>query len=382
MSDPWHGSKQAKQSVLIVQPYVPRYREVFFVSLIEMLGAEGVSCRVAAASPSGTQLARGDAVSADWIVNYSQRNVRIRGRSLGLGGARRLWKNDDAVIVGHLGSSLDTYSALYDASRNGLRVGLWGHIKPYVSAGHPLDLALERWQLGRCDRVFAYTPGGRDYAVAAGVDAHKVTTVMNATDTSQLLGARNALTSAHVESFMSKHQLKSGRTLGYIGGLDSSKRIAFLVATLDRLWATDPDLKIVVGGQGSDESLLDEARRRGQVVMLGYATVDDQALIARASSALLMPGRIGLVAVDALVLGIPILTTDWPYHAPEHEYLVESVTRFTAANDVDSFASLVRRFLAQSASGSTRRGPEWNFPTMDAMVENFGSGILQMLAHE
>jgi hypothetical protein len=34
-----------------------------------------------------------------------------------------------------------------------------------------------------------------------------------------------------------------------------------------------------------------------------------------------MPGRVGLVAIDALALGLPVHTTDFGFHAPEIEFL-------------------------------------------------------------
>ncbi|MCO4253144.1 glycosyltransferase [Pseudarthrobacter raffinosi] len=372
-----------RKSILIVQPYVPTYRKAFFSQLIEQLAMRGIRCRIAAASPQPGQLERGDAVEADWIISYSPRQLRVMDKTIGLGGARRLWAQEDGVIVGHLGSSLDSCRAILDAKRNRLRVGLWGHIKSYVNDGNPLDLAIENWQLRNSDHVFAYTPGGRDHAISKGVDEWRVTTVMNATDTSSLVLARDLVSTQEVGSFMEAHNLKTGRTLGYIGGLDSSKRIDFLAATLDRLWLSDPDIRVVIGGRGSDAHLLDAARSRGQVAMLGYVSADEQALIARAASALVMPGRIGLVAVDALVLGIPILTTDWPYHAPEYEYLADSKSRFTSSDDVESYASLIRRFLSYEIDSQGSLGPGlWSFPTIDAMVENFQSGILRMLAPE
>lgn len=113
--------------------------------------------------------------------------------------------------------------------------------------------------------------------------------------------------------------------------------------------------------------------------MLGYADSVGQALIARASSALLMPGRIGLVAVDALVLGIPIITTDWKYHAPEAEFLVEGESCFTAIDDVDSYVSLVRTFLQERSWVEDGNHPSWRYPTIDGMVRNFSSGVLKML---
>jgi hypothetical protein len=36
---------------------------------------------------------------------------------------------------------------------------------------------------------------------------------------------------------------------------------------------------------------------------------------------MLMPGRVGLVAVDCLALGLPMITTTFDRHAPEAEYL-------------------------------------------------------------
>ena len=372
----------SRQSVLIVQPYVPKYREAFFSSLVHLLNKEGIDCRVAAASPMQAQAERGDAVEAEWIVPYTPRQLHVAGRTVGLGGARPLWHQDDAVIVGHLGSSLDTYLAIYDAARSRIKVGVWGHIKSYVNDGNPVDLALERWQLRRSNHVFAYTPRGRDYALVAGVAPSRITTVMNTTDTSLLETARNSVSASQEQAFITAHNLTRGRTLGYIGGLDSSKRLEFLAAALDRIWQSDPDVKLIVGGRGSDAHHLDAARSRGQAVMIGYASVEDQVLIGNVASGLLMPGRIGLIAVDALVLGIPILTTNWPYHAPEHEYLRESVSRFTSADDVSSYASLIHEFLAAKPRAPGPRGAaQRKFPTLDAMVENFASGTRRLLGH-
>ena len=44
-------------------------------------------------------------------------------------------------------------------------------------------------------------------------------------------------------------------------------------------------------------------------------------MLGRVASYMVIPGRVGLVAVDALALGLPVVTTDFPHHAPEVEYL-------------------------------------------------------------
>lgn len=305
----------------------------------------------------------------------------MAGRTIGLGGARQLWSQEDGVVVGHLGSSIDTYLAILDARRHQTRVGLWGHIKSYVHDGHPLDLALEKWQLRRSNHVFAYSPGGRDYAVAAGVPREHITTVMNTTDTTLLAQERRSLSQTDVQDYLSAHGLKPGRTLAYIGGLDASKRIAFMAHTLELLWLSDPDIKVLVGGAGSQSDLLKTAVSRGQVLMKGYVDPPEQAVMAAAAEALIMPGRIGLAAVDALVLGIPILTTSWRYHAPESEFLTEGESRFTSEDDPYSYARMIRNFLRNKNGLVFGHKADWNYPTIDSMVDNFHDGVVKMLFH-
>ncbi|WP_146033063.1 glycosyltransferase [Arthrobacter sp. AFG20] len=368
------------RNLVIVQPYVPKYRLSFFSRLIGELEHSNIRCRIAAAMPSGHQANRMDAASADWLIPIRHRLLHLGHRTVTLGGAAESWAGADGVIVGHLGSSFDTYRAIVDARwHRNFRVGLWGHIKSYVSDSNPVDAMLERWQLRQADHVFAYSSGGSAYAATAGVSPKRLTTVMNTVDTRSLAWARESLREAEVSNFMSRHGLRRGRTLGFIGGLDESKRISFLAATLDQLWTTDPDIRLVVGGSGAQSNLLDASVSRGQTIRLGYAGPADQALIGRSASALIMPGRIGLIAVDALVLKIPILTTNWRYHSAESEYLVEGVSRFTSENDVESFATLVHGFMRhKSMTTPDQSCQSWKYPTIDDMVANFSTGVLRM----
>lgn len=362
--------------LVIVQPYVPTYRVAFFEQLIAALAAHGIDCKIAASTPDTAQSQRGDAASPGWVIPISQRRITLFGRSVGIGGARKAWKGADAVIVGLVGSSLDTYRALLEAKALNMKVGVWGHVKPYVNAGNPIDLALERWQLRKADHVFAYTPGGTEYARQTVVDSYKVTTVMNAVDTRSLADAAARVTDTEAKAFAAKHNVDPARTLAFIGGLDSSKRIDFLAEAMDAMWLDDPRVKVLIGGLGNESHILERAAARGQAIMLGYVDASQQALIARNSAALVMPGRIGLVAVDALVLGLPVLTTSWPFHAPEHEYLVEGQTKISSANNVTSFVNTVLGFLADANEKPSQSQP---YPTLEKMVANFTAGVLKML---
>ncbi|MET4899389.1 glycosyltransferase [Paenarthrobacter sp. CC6] len=366
----------ATYKLLIVQPYVPTYRLAFFEKLIDSLELHGIDCRVAASEPDSEQSKRGDATNPSWVIPVQQKRLRIGNRSINLGGSRKAWKSADAVIVGLVGSSLDTYLALLDSKTRSLKVGLWGHVKPYVSPGNSLDLWLEKWQMRLADEVFAYTTGGHDFAAVHGIEVGKITTVMNAVDTSALQDAVSSTSEEEVTAFRLLHNIDPDKTLAFVGGLDSSKRIEFLAASLDNIWAEDPSLKVLIGGRGPDLHHLSAAVARGQAIELGYVAAKQMALLARNVRGIVMPGRIGLVAVDALVLGLPVITTDWPFHAPESEYLSEGTTRVTSQNSPEAFADAVLKFVSQPLVARTEAN--W-FPTIDEMVANFTSGVLRML---
>jgi glycosyltransferase involved in cell wall biosynthesis len=366
--------------VVIVQPYVPTYRTAFFEGLQRRLAEDGVECVVAAGAPRGDQADRGDAVHPDWLVPVKHTSLSIRGRSINFGVNPCPWRHTDAVILGLEGSSIPVYRALLSARDTGIKVGLWGHIRPYVAPGHPIDLWLEKRQMHAANHVFAYTPGGRDYAIAAGISAGKVTAVMNSIDTSTLDAARASVMAEELQNFAEQWGITPSKTVCFVGGLDESKRIAFLADVLDELWSRDRSVRLLVGGNGPQKSLLKPAFDRGQAVDLGYLNTKEKALVMTASKAVAMPGRIGLVAVDALVMRRPIVTTAWPYHAPESEYLVEGISRFTSADNPCTYTDVLLRTLG--SRGNQDGKDQWAFPNIKHMVENFAEGVNLMLGND
>jgi hypothetical protein len=117
---------------------------------------------------------------------------------------------------------------------------------------------------------------------------------------------------------------------------------------------------------------------RGQVVPLGYAGAKEKALINQVSEAILNPGRIGLVAVECMAMGISILTTDWKLHGPEFEYLTEGENVFTSADDPTRFADLVVKHIQEP--GNSRRPQRKPYPSLEGMVTNFADGVIKMMS--
>lgn len=357
----------------IVQPYVPAYRAPFFEQLRVALLPQQLEMRVLAAPASGELSARGDSVSAEWVTLVRGRSLNFGSRRLSLTSTASYWKDAAGVILPLEGSNLDTHSALVRPRRD-YKVGLWGHVKNYVSVGNPLDVRLEGWQMRRADHIFAYTDAGRDYAVRNGIPRQKVTSVRNTVDVADLASERARIDEDQIRRFRLEMGIGERPVFSYIGGLDGSKRIDFLARVLDYLWLEAPDLRLLVGGMGEQSSLLAPAARRGQVVLLGRVGTRTKALMGAVSTAIVCPGRVGLLAVEALALEVPILSTRWPYHAPEMDYLVPEQDVFLSEDSIPSFADEMRR-AAVGADRSSFSRP----PTLESMVSRFAGGITSML---
>lgn len=361
--------------VCIVQPYLPRYRVPFFDGLSVTLKEHGVDLRVIAGQATREQAQRGDSAQGPWLEQVRTRTLAIGSRHLALTRTSRLWKHSDAVIVPHQGSSLDALAATAGSSPR--RVGVWGHIASYTSPLNPLDGAVERWQLRRAHHVFAYMPGGAAFARRQGVRSERITTVMNTIDTTRLDAALARTTTTDIAAFRQRHEVPDAPYLAYVGGLDRSKRIDVLAQSLEVLHARRSNVHIVVAGRGDQEHLLRPAAARGQVTLVGYADVDTKALILKGSEAIANPGRVGLIAVDALTARRSIVTTQWPWHAPEIEYLRVGESLVLSPDNAGDFADALEAAGQRTGFSSSSDWPP--APRMEAMVSNFRNGVLALL---
>ena len=368
------------QNLAIIQPYLPSYRVAFFDQLSSQLADEGIRLSVMSPAPAGDLALRLDTVdrSPGWHTTIPDRSIKVGNKQLARTLRSSQLKQYDGIVGGVLGTSIDNYTALISKLllRRPLKVGLWGHIDTFTTPGNKVDLALERIQMRFADQVFAYTSRGRDFAVNSGIPADKVTTVFNTIDSTELMLAVQDLSPEQVSNFAAQHSLDPHKTLSYIGGLDQSKNIGLLAEILDHLWAHDRQIKVLIGGRGADEALLNRSASRGQVVKLGRVAAQEKAVMAANSFALLNPGRVGLVAVDALALKLPVYTSIWPFHAPEIDYLTEGESVHFCRPHAEDFAGKLLHDIKNP--NKLHRAPKQP-PTLDAMTTNFTEGVKRML---
>lgn len=288
----------------------------------------------------------------------------------------------DLVIVEHNSRVLENYPLL--ASRPP-RVGLWGHGVAGVGTGHRFADRLKDWQLRRCTHYFAYTDAGARHVMGAGLPQHRVTVVKNSVDTREIRTARCEVTALDVERTRSELRLAE-TSVFFVGGLDAPKRLAFLLRAAEAVSTAIPGFVLVVAGDGEERELVQ--RKASEVTWLRYigrVGARRKAELASVCDLMLMPGRVGLVAVDSFAIGCPIVTTDWPGHAPEYEYLRHGDNSWTTADSTDAYAGAVLDLLhdperlARLRTGCIDSAEGFS---VESMAARFAGGVLTALAAE
>ncbi len=371
--------------VLIVQEYVLEYRLPFFLRLREALAERGIELNVIAGHPPAGQAARADAVLSNPAITYvPTRRLRIGGAYASWQSLRGLQKNQDLVIVEDALRHLQTYNLLLHQRFGGSPVALWGHGRDYVVKRGWAGRHVKQWLLNRSRWFFVYTQSGAASVGKAGVSPDRVTVVQNSVDTAALERAAAAVTDADKASIRAKLDLIKGATCLFVGALDTSKRLEFLIESCKQVVAARPDFRLIVAGDGPQREFVE--RKEAAFDWLRYAGRADtqsKALLASVSELILIPGGVGLVAVDSFSLKTPIVTTEWPWHGPEFEYLEPEHNSAVTEDDARAYGGQVldllqdRSRLTRLENGCAESATRFS---ISAMVDNFADGVQAALA--
>jgi glycosyltransferase involved in cell wall biosynthesis len=372
-------------SVAVIHPWFPQYRQAFFENVVRTGPLYDLDVNIFHGAPPPEWAERGDSVRAEYATPLRTRFIRLGGRSL-------IWKslsamspakNYDLIVVEQAIRNLETYCLMLDP-RTSARVCTWGHGGSYVHQSSRLEERLKRWITNRSRWFFAYTSGGADAVISHGFPADRITVLRNTIDTRQLKRDLDEVSDRDVLQFARVHDLH-GSTALFLGGLDTSKRLPFLLEACARVSEEDGDFRLLIAGDGSDRKLVEAASESMSFIRyLGRVGGREKALAMRSSEVIAMPGRVGLLAVDSLVAGLPIVTTNWPWHAPEFEYLVPDKNSIVSDNTIDGFAGSMQLVLSDPhrlerlVSECLRSAVDLG---VDAMSANFLDGLQHAVAN-
>jgi glycosyltransferase involved in cell wall biosynthesis len=325
----------------ITQPYVPLYRVPLWEGVLDRLAEHGVEGRVffgGDARQLAARAERGDAAEVPWAeqvrvrsVGIGRRMPRLQYRLLPAG-----WR--DAPLLTEM--AVGNGNAWRAVARN-QPFATFGHGAPMGRSLGPAD-RVENVLNRRARHVLTYMEAGRTSVLSrARLASANVTAFGNTTDTRQLTSALDAVSDADAAAFRSAHGIPDDARIALvIGALNAHKRLDVLVEAARSVLGLQNTWWVVVAGDGPLRSeILDLQRSTGRVTWLGQAAPADFAPAARLASVILNPGRVGLIAVDALAMRLPIITLSDSRHAPEFDYLSEGRTVFSTEPTAASFAS-------------------------------------------
>ncbi|MBC9726989.1 glycosyltransferase family 4 protein [Streptomyces sp. TRM68367] len=373
--------------VLVVPPYLPEYRVRFFERLTARIQDRGVEVTVAHGSPTGSLAQRHDTGALPGALALPQRVFRVGGRTLLWRDLGALARRCDAVVLEQALRNLEAFPLMVRSRlHGGPAICLWGHGGTYTHRQSAAERAVKDAFTRRADWFFAYTEGGSRYATRAGVPAERVTVVRNSTDTAALQTALAQITPQQLRDFRARHGLTTGRSAFFIGGLDAPKRIPFLLAAAELTARRLPGFRLLVAGDGAHRRLVEDAAARPSSSVVFLGPVQDagrKALLGAACDVLLMPGAVGLVAVDALALSTPVITTPDAAHGPEFEYLEDGRNACVVTGDESKFADTTAALLIERTRlEALRRGCQEDAVhySGEAMSARFAEGLLAVLA--
>lgn len=375
-------SRQAgMRKLLVILPASTAYRAPFFELVIPALANHGIQLTVAHGGTTESFSKRGDVAERTWSVRVPAWTRDARNQPWTLRRWRDAESNPDLVVVQQAIKNLETYPLIARQRLNGPRVAMWGHGKSYSTPQGPAASIFKQWLVRRCDWFFAYTDSGADFVAEHGFPPGHISVLRNTIDTHALRREVDSVTESEVSAFLAQNDLVPGRTALFLGGVDDNKGIDFLLASAALTAERLPGFKLLVAGEGASSPTCRAAQTAGEPVqMLGRVEGHAKALALSAADVLMIPQSIGLVAVDSLVAGVPIVSTNHPLHGPEAEYLEDGTTAIFVDHapsayadavtdlliDIDRLSAMAQRCICESRKYS-----------LENMAQAFIDGILQ-----
>jgi len=368
--------------VLIVHPFMPAYR----VALVSELGARveilGGKLLFAESTPPPAIALRQDSRTTAFGVQVPTKWMAAGGHDIAYRSVRSLLPTfqPELIVVQQEIRNLETYPLFLQARKVKAEIGMWGHGRSYSTPQSAPLAEAKQWLTRRTKWFFAYTQAGADHVVTGGFPRVRTTVLNNTFDTEALRSDIAAVTPLEVRDFLEGLDCQPGRTALFIGGVDRLKGIDFLLESTRLAAAQLPGFVLLVAGEGDQSADVRAAQAAGLAVRhLGRLDGREKALALASAELIANPEQIGLVAVDSLTAGRPIVSTRHPFHGPEYEYLQDGYTCLYAEHTPVEYAKSLVGLLADSGRLRAMQEAckaESKKYSIDLMADRFIEGLL------
>ncbi|MEZ5226564.1 MAG: glycosyltransferase family 4 protein [Acidimicrobiales bacterium] len=316
----------------------------------------------------------------------SRRDLNVAGRVVLWHGAQRAVVGSDVIMLEQQAKAVATYLFLARRLLGGPRVVLNGHGRNHQTDDHSSFVERSKAFLTRrADWFFAYTDNSADIVAELGFPRDRITVFKNALDNDARLLQIEETSQTDLDELRAELGLGSGPVGAYVGRIYEDKRPDFLIDAALELRKLQPDFELLIIGDGNARAAIDAAAAEHDWIHDVGARFDhDLVRHALLADVILNPGAIGLVAVDSMALGRPIVTVADHGHGPEYAYLrpdFDSVVldkEATPREYAETVAGLFDEpdWLELLQLQAKSRAREFS---MDEMVSSFADGFVEAL---
>jgi glycosyltransferase involved in cell wall biosynthesis len=367
--------------VTIVYRFLPQYRVEFFSRLRHRLHQRSLDLRLVYGRAGTSE--KGDERDVPWGAAVTNCVVRCGPVTLHWQPLPAWVAKSDLVILMQETKLVSNFPLLVRRKLGGKKVGFWGHGINFQEDKASLANRLKTKYSTAVDWWFAYTCRTAEMISEMGFPRERITVVQNAIDTRPLIEASKAW-NEHPSVLRGQLGLGNGPVALFCGGMYSEKRLPFVLNACQSLRAQFPSFEVVFIGGGPESRLVAAfAAEREWAHYVGPKFDGLRVPYFKAADVLLMPGAVGLIAVDCFALELPLVTTDYAHHGPEIEYVESGYNGFVSANTLDAYVTAVAEVLASSnIRENLRLGCRASAAryTLDTMVDNFVAGVESALA--
>jgi len=324
-SRPMHT--RPEQLVCILQDLLPTYRVPLFEELARRLSELEQTLAVVFPEPSpfGSNASTFRDLSWAFPVPYQRFGVSDI-RLLRVDGMNR-FKNARLLVLPEAVSNLSSLGLLAQrriASRGrpSLRTLVWGLGGDVLNRGlrRQLSDAVNRYRDRYTDLWMAYSRETEHAVQSRGMPKERTRVVGNA-----MLGREEAALLRDL-SAAAIPEVGGRIRVAFIGTMRPAKRIPFLIQALPKLKESCRDLELCIVGDGPDLALIKAwAQSEPWVRTLGRQEGARKAEILARSDFLISPGNAGLVATEAQVAGVPVITSASSLQTPEFNFLTDDL---------------------------------------------------------
>ncbi len=366
--------------------YVAHYRGHFHTAVRDELATRGIDYRLFYGEPWGDEQPIGGIVELPWATKIKTRTLRIKGRVLLWHGAQRAVAGSDVIMLEQQAKAVANYVFLARRLIGGPRVVLNGHGRNHQTENHSSLVERSKAILTRrADWFFAYTDNSADIVAELGFPRDRITVFKNALDNDARLLQIEETTQDELDELRAELGLGDGPVGAYVGRIYADKRPDFLIEAALEIRKKQPDFQLLIIGDGNARAAIDAAAAEHDWIHDVGARFDhDLVRHALLADVILNPGAIGLVAVDSMALGRPIVTVADHGHGPEYAYLrpdFDSVVlpkETTVHEYADAVSDLFDEpdWLELLQLQAKSRAREFS---MEEMVSSFADGFVEAL---